>query len=196
MKLGKVRKPKQGQLGKILIAFVHRGVICRKLCPLTVSSTAQKEVRLHTKPLYGGQFQQFAKRRKQPIWSTAQKTGISKIELRSLETVHLQTIAEKLKQDFLGSTSLLLGLKAELGDTVKVWANTELLQNEEYIEFMKTKKALEDMKNNGASDSKVRFYEKMILLYRIDLSARLELELGKVDSTLESVLGELKNFNA
>jgi hypothetical protein len=199
MKPGNIKKPRCGSLGSMLVSFLYDAKVCRKLVPLVVDSTAKNAVRLHLQTLYGGQFnmnpwQGTKNKRRRKRQNNFQQGKLSKVELQILEASTMPLIAKGLRENFLGSGCLLLGLKAQLGDAVKVWANAELLQSEEYLEFMKTKKALEDMKNNGASDSKVRFYEKLRLLYAIGLSSKLNLAPSAVDSTLESIANELKNF--
>jgi hypothetical protein len=68
------------------------------------------------------------------------------------------------------------------------------LDLEEQQGLVKTKQTLESVRNNGGGGSKTRFYEKLSLLYRINLSRTLNCEIGAVDEVLSSVEKELQHF--
>jgi len=197
-KLGKVRKPRNGKLATLLISFLHDGRICRKLTPLIITKTAKKDAELHMRALCGSQFQPFYRnikhRKKRTEWASFQRGKLCKVELRNFEPSTLQLAADRLEQEFLGTKCFLLGLRAEFGDTVKKWSNSELIENENYVGLVRSRASVEHARNNGGKG--IHFYERFEHLYKVELAIKLDLPLERVDSVLESISNELKNFNA
>lgn len=200
-KLGRIGRgrPRTGKLGTVLVSFLYDSKICRKLVPAVVDSTLKNDVQVHVRPLNGGQFTTSPwlgtkNKRRRKRQNDFQQAKLTKIEINAVESAYMPIIADNLRKDFLGSGCSLIGLNLEVAGRKEHWSSRELLDSEAYVGLLSTRKTLDGLKNNGASDSKVRFYEKLRLLYTIDLSSKLNLAPAAVDAVLESVLGELKNF--
>ena len=200
-KLGRIGRgrPRTGKLGTVLVSFLYDSKICRKLVPAVVDSTLKNDVKVHVRPLNGGQFTTSLwlgtkNKRRRKRQNDFQQAKLTKIEINAVESAYMPIIADNLRKDFLGSGCSLIGLNLEVAGRKEHWSSRELLDSEAYVGLLSTRKTLDGLKNNGASDSKVRFYEKLRLLYAIDLSSKLNLALAAVDAVLESILGELKHF--
>lgn len=56
------------------------------------------------------------------------------------------------------------------------------------------RRLLEDLKKDGASGSKVRFFEKMLKMEEFELAMKLNLQMGTVQETFKAIKAEFKNF--
>jgi hypothetical protein len=200
MKLGKIRRPQNAELGTLLVSFLYDGRICRKLCATILNSTAKNDVKVHVRPLNGGQFNTnqwlgIRNRRRRKQKNDFQRSKLYKIEIRAVESAYMPIVAEGLKKDFLGTGCSLLGLKLEVDGRVENWSTRKLLDLEEYQELIKMKQILQNTRNNGGNSSKVKFYEKLCLLYKINLTRTLNCRIEHVDEIYSSVEKELRHFS-
>jgi hypothetical protein len=187
-------------MGTVLVSFLYDSKICRKLVPAVVDSTAKNSARLHLRSLQGGQFnanpwQGTKNKRRKKKQNDFQRSKLTKIEIRAVDSAYMPIVAEGLKKDFLGTGCSLLGLKLEIDGRVENWSTRKLLDLEEYQELIKMKQILQNTRNNGGNSSKVKFYEKLCLLYKINLTRTLNCRIEHVDEIYLSIEKELEHFS-
>lgn len=202
----KERYEKEGCLGELMTSFLVGQVLCRERVPVMVNARLRGDVGVRMRKLSSGQklrtpwrAREHARLEKKKLAHTQLPPSfgfkILKVFLRVLEAGTVEKIADELKRMFDGSNRILLALRLELNDAVQNWSTTELLNSEAYVGLLATNKTLESMKNNGATGSQIRFYEKQALLCRIELSSTLNVNLEKINEVFEGVRNELKHFN-
>jgi len=200
-KLGRIGRgrPRTGKLGTVLVSFLYDSKICRKLVPAVVDSTLKNDVQVHVRPLNGGQFTTSPwlgtkNKRRRKRQNDFQQAKLTKIEINAVESAYMPIIADNLRKDFLGSGCSLIGLNLEVAGRKEHWSSRELIDSEAYIGLLSTRKTLDGLKNNGANPSKLRFYEKLGILYKIDLTRTLNCGIESLDESARAVERELKNF--
>jgi hypothetical protein len=189
----------EGRLGWITLTFLANGTICRERIraaygeKLRIRTRQRQFVGVHHWAPWTEREHMRVMRKKLEHAQFAPPIGFKMLKIELHKSTTLQEVANELKVMFSGSDRLLLSLRCELGDDVTTWASHELLESEEYGQLVKTREALARAKNNGGQG--VRFYQKMELLYQIDIASKLNVATEAVDEVLSSVKNELKFFD-
>lgn len=185
VKIGRVRRPKGGSLGQILATFLFRGgsQICREVMPVTISPRRKSTVQVYRNV----DFVSYGLGRR-----NLKRRPIRKISLGG-ELAPLKDVVAAVKANFEPERRLL-ALCLDIGSRRDCWVNNDFLG--EFQKFESYKDQVDSARNNGGNPSKIRFYEKMLRMEACDVASKLNLEMGSVHETLESVRAELRNFAA